>query len=147
MQLLNSINVVQFELFAVAAVASALLFSLGYALGRLSRASATVKVPLEVIHALASARFASAAPLPVHSAKGGQADVVHAVEAILDHVKHEKDFKKAREYALHEIEKIEHDHGETHELSDLHHKVEAAHNKHDIEVALQEFIDHAKGHH
>lgn len=142
MQFLNTINLVQFELVAVAAVASAILFSLGYAIGRLSRASATVKVPMEVIHALASARFASAAPLPAHTAKGSQADVTHAVEAILDHVKHEKDFKKAQTYALHEIEKIEHDHGDTKELQDLHHKVEQAHNKHDIEVALQDYIDH-----
>lgn len=142
MQFLETINVVQFEIVAVAVVASAILFSLGYLIGRVSRANATVKVPMEVIHALASARFASASPVLRPMAKGSQADITHAIEAILDHVKHEKDFKKAQEYALHEIEKVEHDLGDSKDLQDLHHKVEAAHNKHDIEVALQDYIDH-----
>ncbi len=144
MQLLQNVDVVQFEIFAVAALLSASLFAIGFLLGRVSGKTKSVKVPMEVIHALASARFA--VPLAAPMAKTSDA-VLHAIEAVLDHVHHEKDFKKAQEYALHEIEKIEHDHGATKELEDLHGKIEHAHNKGEIEAALKAFIDHAKAHH
>jgi hypothetical protein len=144
MQLLQNVDVLQFEIFAVAALLSASLFAIGFLLGRVSGKTKSVKVPMEVIHALASARFAVPHAAPM--AKASDA-VLHAVEAVLDHVHHEKDFKKAQEYALHEIEKIEHDHGATKELEDLHGKIEHAHNKGEIEAALQAYIDHAKAHH
>jgi hypothetical protein len=144
MQLLQNVDVIQFEIFAVATLLSASLFAIGFLLGRMSGKTRSVKVPMEVIHALASARFDVPRSAPM--AKTSDA-VLHAVEAVLDHVHKEKDFKKAQEYALHEIEKIEHDHGSTKELEDLHHKIEHAHNKAEIEAALQAFIDHAKAHH
>jgi hypothetical protein len=103
---------------------------------------------MEVIHALAAPRFEATQRNFRPATNESKHDaILHAVEALLDHVKHEKDFKKAKEYALHEIEKIAHDHGETPELHDLHEKVDHAHNKGEIETALQEFIDHAKSHH
>lgn len=146
MQLLSALNVAQLELLGVAAVVSATLFSMGFLLGRVSRRAATVKVPMEVIHALASAHAGLSAAAAPARAKGVSDKVLHEVEAILDHVRHEKDFKKAQEYTLHELERIAHDHGTTPELTELHGKVEHAHNKHDIEVALEEFIEHAKHH-
>ena len=142
---MNSINLVQFQAFAVAALLSAGLFSMGFVLGRFSNRSKSVKVPLEVIHALTSNRFT-----PTHAAKlggldkGHDDDVLHAVEAILAHVHAEKDFKKAQEYAVHEIEKLENDHGHTHDLDDLLDKVAHAHNKAELEAALKDFIDHHK---
>lgn len=142
MQFLESVSLVQFEFFAVAALLSASLFAIGFLLGRVSTAGKSVKVPMEVIHALATARL----DMPRPQSKGSKADLIHAVEAVLDHVKHEKDFKKAQEYALHEVEKIEHDHGKTKELEDLHHKIEHAHNKGEVEKALHDFIEHAKHH-
>ncbi len=145
MQLLESVNVVQFEIFAVAAALSAILFATGFVLGRLTK-NHSVRVPMEVIHALATARFA-AAPLANHKpqTKGGDdAKILHDIEALLHHVEHEKDFGKAKAFALHELDRIIHDHGSNAELKDLHHKVEVAHNKHDIEVALHAYIDHHK---
>jgi hypothetical protein len=148
MQFFEAVNLVQFEFFAVAALLSASLFAIGFLIGRVSGRGKAVKVPMEVIHALASARLETPRLFAKGAAdKDAKGDVVHAVEAILDHVHHEKDFKKAQEYALHEIDKIEHDHGETKELNDLHHKIEHAHNKGEIEAALHDFIEHAKGHH
>ncbi len=149
-QLIDSVSPVQFEVFAVAALLSAGLFSVGFLLGRMSKKGQSVKVPMEVLHALATTRFdAGRFDVSRLEAKGGRdkdahADaILHAIEAVLDHVHHEKDFKKAQEYALHEIEKIEHDHGATPELKDLHGKIEHAHNKGEIEAALKAFIDHA----
>jgi hypothetical protein len=148
MPLLTGVDLVQLEFFAVAALMSASLFSIGFLLGRVSMKGGTVKVPMEVIHALAAPRFEASQRNFRPAANESKHDkILHAVEAVLDHVKHEKDFKKAKEYALHEIEKIAHDHGETPELHDLHDKVDHAHNKAEIETALQEFIDHAKSHH
>lgn len=147
MQFLEAVNLAQFEFFAVAALLSAGLFAMGFLLGRVSVNRRDVKVPMEVIHALATARFEAPRAASRSSEKDHGADILHAVEAILDHVHHEKDFKKAQQYALHEIEKIEHDHGKTKDLEDLHHKIEHAHNKGEIEAALKAFIDHAKGHH
>jgi hypothetical protein len=144
MQFFSAVDIVQFQFFAVATLVAAGLFSMGFLLGRVSRRAGSVKVPLEVIHALASARGGfSAARMPAH-AKGVSDAVVHEVEAILDHVRHEKDFKKAQTYTLHELERVEHDHGASPELTELHGKVEHAHDKHEIEVALEEFIEHAK---
>ena len=139
MQLLESVSVIQFEIFAVAAALTAILFATGFLLGRLTK-SHSVRVPMEVIHALASARFSSA-PLAKGSNDG---KILHDIEALLHHVEHEKDFAKAKAYALHELDRIMHDHGSNAELKDLHHKVEVAHNKHDIEVALHAYIDHHK---
>lgn len=148
MPLLTGVDLVQLEFFAVAALMSASLFSIGFLLGRVSMKGGTVKVPMEVIHALAAPRFEATQRNFRPAMNESKHDaILHAVEALLDHVKHEKDFKKAKEYALHEIEKIAHDHGETPELHDLHEKVDHAHNKGEIETALQEFIDHAKSHH
>jgi hypothetical protein len=144
MQLLQNMNVVQFEIFAVAALLSASLFAIGFLLGRVSSRTKSVKVPMEVIHALASARFDVPRSAPMSKTSDA---VLHAIEAVLDHVHKEGDFKKAQAYALHEIEKIEHDHGSTKELEDLHGKIEHAHNKGEIEAALKAFIDHAKAHH
>ena len=144
-QLIDGVSVVQFEIFAVAALLSAGLFSIGFMLGRVSRKGQSVKVPMEVLHALATSRF----DVRSLEAKGGHDKdahaeaILHAIEAVLEHVHHEKDFKKAQAYALHEIEKIEHDHGATPALKDLHDKVAHAHNKGEIEAALKAFIDHA----
>ena len=150
----SSVSLVQFEVFAVAALLSAGLFSVGFLLGRVSKKGQSVKVPMEVLHALATTRFdAGRLDASRFDARGGRdkdshADaILHAIEAVLDHVHHEKDFKKAQEYALHEIDKTAHDHGATPELTDLHKKVEHAHNKAEIEAALHAFIEHGKGHH
>src|SRR5262249_24123823 len=128
------------------ALLSAGLFSMGFFLGRVTK-DRSVKVPMEVIHALATTRFDAARMMPMARDKDTHADaILHGVAAILKHVHDEKDFKKAQEYALHEIEKLEHDHGATKELKELHGKVEHAHNKGEIEAALKAFIDHAHHH-
>jgi hypothetical protein len=144
MQLFSGVDLVQFQFFAVATLVAACLFSMGFLLGRVSRRAGSVKVPLEVIHALASARGGFSTARAPAFAKGVSDKVVHEVEAVLEHVRHEKDFKKAQEYTLHELERIEHDHGASAELTELHGKVEHAHDKHEIEVALEEFIAHNK---
>ena len=77
MQLLESVSVVQFEIFAVAAALTAILFATGFLLGRMTK-SHSVRVPLEVIHALASARFSSA-PLAKGSNDG---KILHDIEAL-----------------------------------------------------------------
>ena len=147
MQLMDGVNLVQFEFFAVAALLSAGLFAVGFLLGRVSRRGQSVKVPMEVLHALATTRFDVSKLDARATSKGGHGEaILHAVEAVLEHVHHEKDFKKAQEYAIHELDKIAHDHGATPELTDLHHKIEHAHNKGEIEAALKAFIDHAKHH-
>lgn len=140
---LNSMSVVQFEFFAVAAILSAALFSIGFLLGRTSR-SRDVKVPVEVLHALATARFqAPVVTGPVLHAKASKEDdIEHAIEALLDHVEHkEKDFKHAKEHALHELDRIIHDFGETPDLKELHKKIEAAHNIPEIVAALKWYIE------
>lgn len=142
-QLIDGVSVAQFEVFAVAALLSAGLFSMGFLLGRVSGRSRSVKVPMEVIHALATTRFDAGRAVAEARDKDVHGDaILHGVEAILEHVHHEKDFHKAQEYALHEIEKLEHDHGATKELKELHDKVAHAHNKGEIEAALKAFIDH-----
>jgi hypothetical protein len=140
---LNSMSVVQFEFFAVATLLSVALFSIGFLLGRTSR-SRDVKVPVEVLHALATARFQApvmaAAAAPAKSNK--EDDIEHAIEALLDHVEHkEKDFKHAKDYALHELDRIIHDFGETPDLKELHKKIEAAHNIPEIVAALKWYIE------
>lgn len=146
MELINSVTLVQFEVFAVAALLSGGLFSMGFLLGRVSK-SRSVKVPMEVIHALATPRFDARSTVAPAREKDAHAEaILHGVEAILKHVHDEKDFKKAQAYALHEIEKLEHDHGATKELKELHDKVAHAHNKAELEAALQAFIDHAHHH-
>jgi hypothetical protein len=147
---IGSVSLVQFEIFAVAMLLSAGLFSIGFLLGRVSNKNRSVKVPMEVLHALATTRFdagmagASRLQLKAGHDKDTHADaILHAVEAMLKHVHDEKDFKKAQDWALHEIEKVEHDHGATKELKELHDKVAHAHNKGEIEAALKAFIDHA----
>ena len=139
MQLLQSVSLIQIEIFAVATLLSTVLFATGFMLGRVTK-SHSVRVPMEVIHALAAARF-SAAPMAKDSNEG---KILHDIEALLHHVEHEKDFAKAKAFALHELDRIIHDYGSNAELKDLHHKVEVAHNKHDIEVALHAYIDHHK---
>jgi hypothetical protein len=155
MELLNaatgSVSLVQFEVFAVATLLSAGLFAIGFMLGRVSNRGRSVKVPMEVLHALATTRFDAAAPgvgrVVVAENKVSHADaILHGVEAILKHVHDEKDFHKAQTYAVHEIEKLEHDHGATKELKELHDKVAHAHNKGELEAALKAFIDHAHHH-
>ncbi|MBP6014908.1 MAG: hypothetical protein KBA31_21980 [Alphaproteobacteria bacterium] len=141
----SSISLVQLQVFAVAALLSAALFSMGFLLGRVSNRNRSVKVPMEVIHALTSGRFdARHVVANAASDKGHEDDVLHAIEAILDHVHHEKDFKKAHDYAVHEIEKLEAAHGHTHDLDELLDKVSHAHNKAELEAALKDFIDHHK---
>lgn len=145
MEFLNSLNevtLVQFEFFAVAVLLSVALFSVGFALGRTSR-SRDVKVPVEVLHALATTRFQvpamAAGVAPATSNK--EDDIEHAIEALLDHVEHkEKDFKHAKEHALHELDRIIHDFGETPDLKELHKKIEAAHNIPEIVAALKWYI-------
>ena len=143
MEFIQGVTPAQFEFFAIAAVLSALLFSLGFALGRTSR-STSVNVPVEVIHALASARFANVPARAAAAAPRASNDskILHEIEELLHHVEHEKDFGKAKAYAIHELDRIMHDHGASAELKDLHHKVEAAHNKGEIEKALHHYIDH-----
>lgn len=143
--LLSSVDaatLVQLQFFAVAAVLSTFLFSAGFFLGRSSRGR-DVKVPVEVLHALATTRFevARAAP-PAPRAKESHEDAIeHEIEALLDHIEHkEKDFKHAHEYALHEIDRIIHDHGETPDLKELRKKVDAAHNIPEIVAALKWYI-------
>lgn len=140
---LNSMSVVQFEFFAVATLMAAALFSMGFMIGRTSR-SRDVKVPVEVLHALATARFQAPAMMGAvpHAKASKEDEIEHAIEALLDHIEHkEKDFKHAKEYALHELDRIIHDFGETPDLKELHKKVEAAHNIPEIVSALKWYID------
>jgi hypothetical protein len=137
LNILSSVSLLHFEIFAVAAMLSAALFSGGFLLGRATR-SRDVKVPMEVLHALAATRFdvhkASAKPKEKDSKED---QIEHEIEALLDHVEHhEKDFKHAKEHTLHELDRIIHDFGATPDLKELHKKVEAAHNIPEIVAAL-----------
>jgi len=134
---LSSVSPVQIEIFAVAALLSAMLFSVGFLLGRVSK-NRDVKVPMEVLHALAATRFDTAKFAVKPNDKDAKEDKIEdEIEKILDHVEHhEKDFKHAKEYALHELDRVIHDFGATPDLTDLHKKVEAAHNIPEIVAAL-----------
>ena len=157
MELLQSINAVtnaQLEFFSIAAVVSMVLFSGGFILGRSSK-SRDVKVPMEVIHALASARAVPAAAMHVASVRveaAAQAHVPQAdskedkiedeIEHLLDHVEHhEKDFAHAKAHTIHELDRIIHDYGATPDLKELHGKVEHAHNIPEIVAALKWYIN------
>ena len=156
MELLQSINAVtnaQLEFFSIAAMVSMVLFSGGFVLGRSSK-SRDVKVPMEVIHALAAARAVPAAAMHAAAAKveahaqahAPQADskedkIEDEIEHLLDHVEHhEKDFAHAKAHTLHELDRIIHDYGSTPDLKDLHGKVEHAHNIPEIVAALKWYI-------
>ncbi|MCE9521059.1 MAG: hypothetical protein K8S25_01345 [Alphaproteobacteria bacterium] len=134
---LSSVELVQLEFFAVAAVLSMVLFSSGFLLGRVSK-NRDVKVPMEVLHALAATRFDA----PKFAVKANDKDakedkIEDEIEKILDHVEHhEKDFKHAKDYTLHELDRVIHDFGATPDLTELHKKVEAAHNIPEIVAAL-----------
>jgi hypothetical protein len=140
LQSINAMTSAQLEFFSVAALLSMVLFSGGFLLGRTSR-SKDVKVPMEVIHALASARMMPLAD--AGSAKGDSKEdkIEDEIEHILDHVEHhEKDFKHAKEYTLHELDRVIHDYGATPDLGELHKKVEASHNIPEIVAALKWYI-------
>ena len=134
---LSSVSVIQFEIFAIAALLSAALFSGGFLLGRVSK-NRDVKVPMEVLHALAATRFDAHKAVAQTREKDSKEDQIeHEVEVLLDHVEHkEKDFKHAKDYTLHELDRIIHDFGSTPDLAELHKKVEAAHNIPEIVAAL-----------
>jgi len=140
LQSITAATTAQLEFFSVAALVSMILFSGGYLLGRSSK-SRDVKVPLEVIHALASAR-----PMPSLAAAAPRADskedkIEDEIEHLLDHVEHkEKDFAHAKAHTLHELDRIIHDYGSTPDLKDLHGKVEHAHNIPEIVAALKWYI-------
>jgi len=137
LSILSEVSPAQFEFFAVAALLSALLFSGGFLLGRSSKSRA-VKVPMEVLHALAATRFdAGRVAVKAQEKESKEDQIEHEVEVLLDHIEHkEKDFKHAHEYALHELDRIIHDFGATPDLTELHKKVEAAHSVADIVAAL-----------
>ena len=134
---LSDVSAVQFEIFAIAALLSAGLFSAGFMLGRVSK-NRDVKVPMEVLHALATTRFDAHQAVAKSQEKDSKEDQIeHEVEVLLDHVEHkEKDFKHAKDYTLHELDRIIHDFGSTPDLAELHKKVEAAHNIPEIVAAL-----------
>jgi hypothetical protein len=141
LQSITAATTAQLEFFSVAALVSMILFSGGYLLGRSSK-NRDVKVPLEVIHALASARsmpmMASAAP----HADSKEDKIEDEIEHLLDHVEHhEKDFAHAKAHTLHELDRIIHDYGSTPDLKDLHGKVEHAHNIPEIVAALKWYIN------
>ena len=147
-QTINALTTAQLEFFSVAALVSMILFSGGFLLGRSSR-NRDVKVPLEVIHALASARV-----MPHVSSKAVRADasapkadskedkIEDEIEHLLDHVEHhEKDCAHAKAHTLHELDRIIHDYGSTPDLAELHKKVEATHNIPEIVAALKWYIN------
>lgn len=154
MELLQSINAVtnaQLEFFSIAAMVSMVLFSGGFVLGRSSK-SRDVKVPMEVIHALATARAmpsvemhapAPKAEAPAHAPQADSKEdkIEDEIEHLLDHVEHhEKDFAHAKAHTLHELDRIIHDYGGTPDLGELHKKVEHAHNIPEIVAALKWYI-------
>ncbi len=144
MEFLNSINAVtvtQLEFFAVAIVLAMTVFSGGFVLGRSTR-SREVKVPVEVLHALASARFMPSADAG-HAKNDSKEDKIEdEIEHLLDHVEHhEKDFAHAKAHVLHELDRIIHDYGSTPDLKELHSKVEHAHNIPEIVAALKWYIN------
>jgi hypothetical protein len=134
---LNDVSAVQFEIFAIAALLSAGLFSFGFMLGRVSK-NRDVKVPMEVLHALATTRFDAHQAVAKAQEKDSKEDKIEdEIEKILDHVEHhEKDFKHAKDYTLHELDRVIHDFGSTPDLAELHKRVEAAHNIPEIVAAL-----------
>ena len=141
LQSITAATTAQLEFFSVAALLSMILFSGGYLLGRSSK-SRDVKVPLEVIHALASARS-----MPTMAAAAPRADskedkIEDEIEHLLDHVEHhEKDFAHAKAHTIHELDRIIHDYGSTPDLKELHGKVEHAHNIPEIVAALKWYIN------
>lgn len=144
MEFLNSINaltVAQVEFFSVATLLAMTVFVAGFALGRSTR-SREVKVPVEVLHALASARFAGMATASAAPRADAKEDKIEdEIEHLLDHVEHhEKDFNHAKAHVLHELDRIIHDYGSTPDLAELHSKVEHAHNIPEIVAALKWYI-------
>jgi hypothetical protein len=141
LQSITAATTAQLEFFSVAALVSMILFSGGYLLGRSSK-NRDVKVPLEVIHALASARS-----MPMMAAAAPRADskedkIEDEIEHLLDHVEHhEKDFAHAKAHTIHELDRIIHDYGATPDLKELHGKVEHAHNIPEIVAALKWYIN------
>lgn len=137
---IDSLTTAQLEFFAIATVLVMIVFSVGFLLGRTTR-SRDVKVPVEVIHALASARFAS--QMDVRGARNDSKEdkIEDEIEHLLDHVEHhEKDFNHAKAHVLHELDRIIHDYGSTPDLAELHKKVEHAHNIPEIVAALKWYI-------
>lgn len=144
MEFLNSVNAVtttQLEFFAVAVVLTMTVFSGGFVLGRTTR-SREVKVPVEVLHALASARFMPRTDASHAKADNKEDKIEHEIEALLDHVEHhEKDFAHAKSHVIHELDRIIHDYGSTPDLAELHKKVEHTHNIPEIVAALKWYIN------
>ncbi|MEQ1754820.1 MAG: hypothetical protein ABL973_11885 [Micropepsaceae bacterium] len=143
MELLQSINALttaQLEFFSVAALLTMTIFSGGFVLGRSSK-SKDVKVPLEVIHALASARVSPRMDAAAPKADSKEDKIEDEIEHLLDHVEHhEKDFAHAKAHTLHELDRIIHDYGATPDLGELHKKVEHTHNIPEIVAALKWYI-------
>ena len=141
LQSINAMTTAQLEFFSVAALLSMVLFSGGFVLGRTSR-SKDVKVPMEVIHALASARVMPLADAGSTKSDSKEDKIEDEIEHLLDHVEHhEKDFAHAKAHTLHELDRIIHDYGSTPDLKDLHGKVEHAHNIPEIVAALKWYIN------
>jgi hypothetical protein len=141
LQSITALTTTQLEFFSVAALVSMILFSGGFLLGRSSQ-NREVKVPLEVIHALASARSMPSmqAAMPHNDSKEDK--IEDEIEHLLDHVEHhEKDFAHAKAHVLHELDRIIHDYGNTPDLKELHGKVEHAHNIPEIVAALKWYIN------
>ena len=104
LQSINAATTAQLEFFSVAALISMILFSGGFVLGRSSK-NREVRVPLEVIHALASARAMPHVEASAVKTDSKEDKIEDEIEHILDHVEHhEKDFKHAKDYTLHERE-------------------------------------------
>jgi hypothetical protein len=143
MEFLNAINeltTAQLEFFAVATILVLIVFSAGFGLGRSTR-SREVKVPVEVLHALATARFSPRMDVRGASNDSKEDKIEDEIEHLLDHVEHhEKDFNHAKAHVLHELDRIIHDYGSTPDLAELHKKVEAAHNIPEIVAALKWYI-------
>ena len=140
LQSINAATTAQLEFFSVAALISMILFSGGFVLGRSSK-NREVRVPLEVIHALASARAMPHVEASAVKTDSKEDKIEDEIEHILDHVEHhEKDFKHAKDYTLHELDRVIHDYGNTPDLGELHKKVEVSHNIPEIVAALKWYI-------
>ena len=143
MEVLNAINeltTAQLEFFAVATILVMIVFSAGFAFGRSTR-SREVKVPVEVLHALATARFSPRMEARAPSNDSKEDKIEDEIEHLLDHVEHhEKDFNHAKAHVLHELDRIIHDYGSTPDLAELHKKVEGAHDIPEIVAALKWYI-------
>ena len=82
---LNNVSAVQVEIFAIAALLSAGLFSFGFMMGRVSK-NRDVKVPMEVLHALAATRFDASHVVAKASEKDAKEDKIEdEIEKILCH--------------------------------------------------------------